>query len=95
VADDGRRWRPPGAPSDDFSDVELTNPTMSPLRRDAPRIATPLAPELQPTPARAGRNLATLTIAPFSEVSAHALLAHDNVIFTKSAYDALAEVCGA
>jgi large subunit ribosomal protein L4 len=47
------------------------------------------------TIARAGRNLAALTVAPFSEVSAHALLAHDTVIFTKSAYDALAEVCGA
>jgi large subunit ribosomal protein L4 len=44
---------------------------------------------------QAGRNLRGLTIAPFAGVSAHALLAHDRVIFTKNAYEALAEVCSA
>jgi ribosomal protein L4 len=42
---------------------------------------------------RAGRNLAVVTILPHSEVSAHALLSHSRVIFTKNAYEALAEVC--
>jgi len=45
--------------------------------------------------ALAGRNLRGLTIAPVAGVSAHALLAHDRVIFTKNAYEALAEVCSA
>ncbi|MBV8171089.1 MAG: 50S ribosomal protein L4 [Candidatus Eremiobacteraeota bacterium] len=66
------------------------------LRKSA-RVFLVLHPEKDEnatTIARAGRNLAALTIAPFSEVSAHALLAHDEVIFTKNAYDALAEVCG-
>ena len=41
-----------------------------------------------------GRNLRGLTIVPHREVSAHALLAHDRAIFSKNAYEALAEVCG-
>ena len=44
--------------------------------------------------ARAGRNLADLTIAPSGEADPHKLLSHDRVIFTKNAYEALAEVCG-
>ncbi|HEY5095851.1 MAG TPA: 50S ribosomal protein L4 [Candidatus Eremiobacteraceae bacterium] len=45
--------------------------------------------------AQAGRNLANLTIAGHDEISVHALLAHERIVMTKSAYDALAEVCGA
>ena len=45
--------------------------------------------------ARAGRNLAHATIIAYSEADPHNLLAHDRVIFTKNAYEALAEVCGA
>ena len=45
--------------------------------------------------AQAGRNLANLTIIGHDEVSVHALLAHHKIVMTKSAYDALAEVCGA
>ncbi|HME80829.1 MAG TPA: 50S ribosomal protein L4 [Candidatus Eremiobacteraceae bacterium] len=45
--------------------------------------------------ALAGANLRGLTIAPVAGVSAHALLAHDRVIFTKNAYESLAEVCSA
>ena len=43
---------------------------------------------------QAGRNLRGLTIVPHGEISAHALLAHHHVIFSKNAYEALAEVCG-
>jgi len=39
--------------------------------------------------------LANLTIIGHDEVSVHALLAHHKIVMTKSAYDALAEVCGA
>jgi len=45
--------------------------------------------------ALAGRNLAHATILGHDEISVHALLAHERVVMTKSAYDALAEVCGA
>ena len=45
--------------------------------------------------AQAGRNLANVTIVGHDEISVHALLAHDRIVMTKSAYDALAEVCGA
>jgi large subunit ribosomal protein L4 len=45
--------------------------------------------------AQAGRNLANVTILGHDEISVHALLAHDRILMTKSAYDALAEVCGA
>ena len=44
---------------------------------------------------QAGRNLANVTIVGHDEISVHALLAHDKIVMTKSAYDALAEVCGA
>ena len=43
----------------------------------------------------AGRNLANATIVGHDELSVHALLAHARIVMTKSAYDALAEVCGA
>ena len=45
--------------------------------------------------ALAGGNLRALTIVGHGEVNPHALLAHDRVIFTKNAYQALAEVCSA
>lgn len=44
---------------------------------------------------RSGRNLARASIAAHGELSVHALLAHERVLVTKNAYDALAEVCGA
>lgn len=44
---------------------------------------------------RAGRNLARALVSGHGEVSAYSLLAHDRVLMTKAAYDALAEVCGA
>ncbi|MBV8081833.1 MAG: 50S ribosomal protein L4 [Candidatus Eremiobacteraeota bacterium] len=44
---------------------------------------------------RAGRNLAAVSVVPYGELSAHALLGHERVIFTKNAYEALAEVCRA
>ncbi len=44
---------------------------------------------------QAGRNVRRVTIVPYGGVSAHALLAHDRVIFTKNAYEALAEVLSA
>lgn len=44
---------------------------------------------------RCGRNLERVSIVSHAGVSVHALLAHDRVIVTKHAYDALAEVCGA
>jgi large subunit ribosomal protein L4 len=43
--------------------------------------------------ARAGRNLAKATFIPFPQTDPHNVLAHDRVIFTKNAYEALAEVC--
>ena len=45
--------------------------------------------------ALSGRNLARLTILDQGRANVHAVLAHDRVICTKNAYDALAEVCGA
>ena len=45
--------------------------------------------------ALSGRNLARLTILDHGRANVHAVLAHDRVICTKNAYDALAEVCGA
>ena len=45
--------------------------------------------------ALAGRNLAHATILGHDEISVHALLAHERVVMTKNAYDAIAEVCGA
>lgn len=45
--------------------------------------------------AQAGRNLKRVTIVSFGDVNAHSLLAHERIIFTKHAYEALAEVCGA
>jgi large subunit ribosomal protein L4 len=45
--------------------------------------------------AQAGRNLPNVTILAHDDVSVHALLAHKKIVMTKSAYDALAEVCGA
>jgi len=42
---------------------------------------------------RSGRNLALATILGYSEVSVHALLAHERVLCTKNAYEALAEAC--
>jgi len=44
---------------------------------------------------QAGRNVRRVTIMPYGGLSAHALLKHDRVIFTKNAYEALAEVCSA
>ena len=43
---------------------------------------------------RAGRNLARASILDYKEVNPYALLAHERVIFTKNALQALAEVCG-
>jgi large subunit ribosomal protein L4 len=45
--------------------------------------------------ALAGRNLAKATIVAYGEVDPHKMLGHERVIFTKHAYEALAEVCGA
>jgi ribosomal protein L4 len=45
--------------------------------------------------AQAGRNLHNLTILGHDDLSVHALLAHEKIVMTKGAYDALAEVCGA
>jgi len=45
--------------------------------------------------AQAGRNLARLRIVNHGQVSVHGVLAHDRVLVTKNAYEALAEVCGA
>ena len=45
--------------------------------------------------ALSGRNIQHATVLGHAETSVHALLAHDRVIVTKNAYDALAEVCGA
>ena len=42
---------------------------------------------------RAARNLKQVTVAGHGEVSAHSLLAHERVILTKNAYEALAQVC--
>ncbi|MBC5824117.1 MAG: 50S ribosomal protein L4 [Candidatus Eremiobacteraeota bacterium] len=42
-----------------------------------------------------GRNLARASVVDVGGLSVHALLAHDRVVMTKSAYDKLAEVCGA
>ncbi len=42
-----------------------------------------------------GRNIARATILDHGQANVHALLAHDRVLFTKNAYEALAEVCGA
>jgi large subunit ribosomal protein L4 len=44
---------------------------------------------------QAGRNLRYATIVGHGEVNPHSLLGNDRVIFTKNAYEALAEVCGA
>jgi large subunit ribosomal protein L4 len=44
--------------------------------------------------AQAGRNLASVTVIGHDELSVHALLAYDKIVMTKSAYDAIAEVCG-
>lgn len=41
-----------------------------------------------------GRNLAHATVLAHTELSVHALLAHDRAFITKHAYEALAEVCG-
>jgi large subunit ribosomal protein L4 len=43
---------------------------------------------------RSGRNLARATVVGHTELSVHALLAHERTLITKNAYDALAEVCG-
>lgn len=42
-----------------------------------------------------GRNLSRATVVGYAEASVHGVLAHDRVLVTKNAYDALAEVCGA
>lgn len=44
---------------------------------------------------RSGRNVAKLHVLPHAELSVYALLAHERVIISKHALDALAEVCGA
>jgi large subunit ribosomal protein L4 len=44
---------------------------------------------------RAGRNLAKATIIAYGEADPHKVLGHERVIFTKHAYEALAEVLGA
>jgi large subunit ribosomal protein L4 len=44
---------------------------------------------------RAGRNLANAFFISYNEIDPHAVLALDRVIFTKNAYEALAEVCRA
>ena len=44
--------------------------------------------------ARAGRNLAKASFVAYTEADPHNVLGHDRVIFTKNAYEALAEVCG-
>jgi large subunit ribosomal protein L4 len=43
----------------------------------------------------AARNLARAHVAGHAEVSAYSVLAHDRLLVTKAAYEALAEVCGA
>lgn len=45
--------------------------------------------------AQSGRNVARLSVVGHGHVSVHGVLAHDRVIITKNAYEALAEVCGA
>ncbi|MDQ2818326.1 MAG: 50S ribosomal protein L4 [Candidatus Eremiobacteraeota bacterium] len=42
-----------------------------------------------------GRNLARASVVPVRGVSVHAILAHDRVVITRHAYEALAEACGA
>jgi large subunit ribosomal protein L4 len=44
---------------------------------------------------RAARNLARASVVSHSDVSAYGVLAHDRVLATKAAYEALAEVCSA
>jgi large subunit ribosomal protein L4 len=44
--------------------------------------------------ALSGRNLRGATIVDHAQANVHAVLAHDRAIFTKNAYEALAEVCG-
>jgi len=44
---------------------------------------------------RAGRNLRNLTVVAYGGTDPHSVLGHDRVIFTKHAYEALAEVLGA
>jgi len=41
------------------------------------------------------RNLARASVVSHSDVSAYGVLAHDRVLATKAAYEALAEVCSA
>ena len=42
----------------------------------------------------AGRNLQRADVVAYSDVSAHAILAHDRFVVSRNALDALAEVCG-
>ena len=44
---------------------------------------------------RAVRNLSRASVADLGEVSPYGVLAHDRLLVTKAAYEALAEVCGA
>jgi len=42
----------------------------------------------------AGRNLRRAAVVAQNEISAHAILAHDRLVVSRNALDALAEVCG-
>jgi ribosomal protein L4 len=42
----------------------------------------------------AGRNLRRASVVAHNDISAHAILAHDRLVVSRNALDALAEVCG-